>query len=560
MKKLQHIVYTLVIGGFLLSGCSNELDLNPQGVLSDSDLSSPEAVEGLVISAYAILDNVTATSGIDTPVSNWSFGDVRSDDAYKGGGGTGDYSAANLLEVGPVNPDNWLVYQKWRVLQFAVKRCNNAIRALEGISEEVMPNKNIRIGEVKMLRGHYYFDLKRHFYQIPWIDESISEGEEAMVPNNLSSEQLWTNIENDLLDAIDRLPVTQSEQGRVTSLIAKAYLTKVYMYQHKYTEALAISNDVVGAFSLQNDLEALYSDPTVEHDGENIFAVEVNIGGGGDNNGNLNMGDLLTSPPGPAYGGGDNFHKPSQNLVNAFKVNAAGLPLLDTFNDTDLAPDDTTTPIDPRLDLAIGRPGIPWKDYTGEVYGSAWIRDLITYGPYSKKKNIISPNSSLRANPGGFPWALGALNVPIMKYSDLLLLRAEAFIETGDTESARLLINEVRQRAMDTPWVMKLDGSGYAANYQIGLYPSQGFDQTLARKAVQMERRLELCLEGHRFYDLVRWGEAAAVINQYFTSESENRSYLGSGSFQANKNEYLPIPIQEIENSHGILTQNEFYQ
>ncbi|MEH6681414.1 MAG: RagB/SusD family nutrient uptake outer membrane protein [Sediminicola sp.] len=560
MKK---ILGTLILIAVLVSACNNDLDLNPQGTLSDSDLQNVEAVDALVIASYALLDGVYdgPTSTIFNPASNWSYSDVRSDDAYKGGGGTGDIGELNNIEIGVVTSDNSLIFRKWRALQLAVKRCNMALKALNDITVEAMPNKISRAAEVRVLRSHYYFELKKHFHVFPWIDENVPAGEEETIPNDLSSEQLWANIENDLINASADLTETPEQPGRISALVADAYLTKVFMFQGKFEDAIEASNSLVGGpFGLQNDLEALYSDPTVEHNGENIFAVEVNIGGGGSNGGNLFWGDLLCSPPGPAYGGGDNFQKPTQNLVNAFKVDENGLPLFDSFNDNDLEADDTTTPIDPRLDLAIGRPGIPWKDYTGEVYGPGWIRALAEYGPYSRKKNLISPNSPLRANPGGFPWARGALNFPLIKYSDILLLRAEAFIEIGDTESARSLINEVRLRAANTPWVQKLDGSGPAANYQIGLYPQSGFNQEYARMAVRMERRLELCLEGHRFYDLVRWGNAKTVLETYFEQEADIRPYLGGAVFLENRHEYLPIPQQEIDNSKGVYTQNQFYQ
>lgn len=566
MKKIIYLITTIL---FLASSCSEDiLDIEPKAVLSSETLDNPEAAEGLVIASYALLDNVfndglfPPISAIFYPASNWSYSDVRSDDAYKGGGGTGDIGELNSIELGNIFTTNSLIFRKWQVLYFAVSRCNKALQALNSLTTEQFPLKETRIAEVKALRGHYYFELKRHFFTYPYIDETVELGQEGTIPNNLSSEELWQRIIDDFQSAAAVLPDVQPEIGRVNKPMANAYLAKVFMYTGRFQEAIQQADLVInsGQYRLLDNLEDLYSSPETEHAGEFIWAIETSVMDGGTLGGNLNWGDLLTSPPGPAYGGGDGFHRPSQNLFNAYKVDANGLPLFDTFNDADMAPEDTTTPIDPRLDHAIGRPGIPWKDFIGEVYGANWIREGSTYGALSKKKNLISPNSPLRAAEG-FPWARGAFNYPIIKYSDVLLWKAEALIETGgDLEEARNLINMIRERAMNSPVVMTLDGSGPAANYQIGLYPSTGWTQDFARQALRFERRLELALEGHRFYDLVRWGTADEVINTYYDTESADRPYLSTGTFVSNRHEYLPIPQDEIDRSAGVLEQNEFYR
>jgi hypothetical protein len=218
------------------------------------------------------------------------------------------------------------------------------------------------------------------------------------------------------------------------------------------------------------------------------------------------------------------------------------------------------TPVDPRLDHAIGRPGIPWKDYTGGVYGNDWIREGATYGPYSKKKNIILVNSSLRG-AAAFPWAQGALNFPLIKYSEVLLWKAEALIESGGSlEEAKGLINQIRNRAKNAPVVTKLNSTQPAANYKIEPYPAApAWDQTTARKALRFEKRLELCLEGVRFYDLVRWGVAASVMNTYYATEKLKRPYLSAGKYVSPKLDYLPIPQNEIDISRGVYKQDPNY-
>jgi hypothetical protein len=232
--------------------------------------------------------------------------------------------------------------------------------------------------------------------------------------------------------------------------------------------------------------------------------------------------------------------------VNAFKVNSDGLPLLDSYNNSDLAYDDTSTPVDPRLDHSIGRPGITWKQWENMPMQVNWNRDVATYGYYVVKKNQIDPYSDLRAS-GGFPWAKGALDFPIIKFSDVLLWKAEAAIELGDVATGMNIINRIRTRANNSPRVYDFDNpSQDAANYSIGLYPTD-VTQDYARKALRMERRLELHNEGHHFYDLVRWGIAESWINDYMFQESAKRGYYSGASFTSGRDEYLPIPQIEID-------------
>ncbi len=565
MKKLILLLITV----FCFASCEDILDQTPKAAISSENFDDPVVVEGLVVAAYASLKNIIDDDFIATifnPPSNWSYCDVRSDDAYKGGGGTGDLSELNAMELGVVLPTNSLIARKWRALYIGVSRCNKALQALNAISEEALPEKQIRIGEVRVLRGHYYFELKRHFFVYPYVDETVEAGNEASVPNDLSSQELWDLIENDFLAGIAALPETQNDLGRVNRFAAHAYLCKTYIYQGLWTEALAQADLVInsGQYRLLDDLNALYSDPRAEFDGEHIFAMQNNVGGGGPDGGNYNWGDLLTSPRGPAYVGGDVFHVPSQNLINAFKVDPnSGLPLFDTFDQNNLASNDTATAVDPRLDHSVGRIGIPWRGYTEGTFSPEWLRDPGTYGNFAKKKNLIAPTLTDFRPPGPFPWARGALNYPFIRYAEVLLWKAEALIESGGSlEEARQLINQIRERAMNSPTIQTLDPNNPApaANYQIGLYPATGWTQDVAREALRFERRLELCLEGHRFYDLVRWGVAEQVMDAYYASESQDRPYLGGGDFIANRHEYLPIPQQQLDLSDGTLTQNQFYQ
>jgi starch-binding outer membrane protein, SusD/RagB family len=554
IKILLPIAFTLAF----VAGCNEDDFLNkqPKGSLSGDQLLDPAGAESLVTSAYAGLAQNFPEIGpaFFSPASNWSFGDMRSDDAYKGGGGTGDISDYHSLEVGNIAADNGTVNNKWRALYYAIARTNSALRALNQITPEDFPLVKTRIAEVKVLRGHFYFDLAKNFGAFPYIDETVAETEISKVKNELTREQLWSKIEENFSSAIADLPEVSEQPGRINKYVAHAYLAKAHIFQSEWNEALQNADAVIasGKYSLFSDFTKLW-DVESEHGPEFVFSIEYSTEDGSAN-GNLNWGNLLNTPRGPAYNG-DGFHVPSQNLVNAYKVDANGLPLFTSFNDVDVDPG---TAVDPRLDHTIGRQGIPWKNF-GQLYTSAWSRNIGDYGPYGPKKYQIDPTSPFMVK--GWPWGGSPLNWPLIKFSDVLLWKAEALVELNtDLEEARTIVNDIRLRAKNSPYVQKLDGSSNAANYQIGLYPSNLWTQDYAREAVRFERRLELALEGHRFYDLVRWGEAADVLEKFYDEESLKRSYYATASFVPGKHEYLPVPQSEIDRSAGIYTQYTPYQ
>ena len=312
-------------------------------------------------------------------------------------------------------------------------------------------------------------------------------------------------------------------------------------------------------------------DPAVKNGPESVFAIQmdVNDGSGGSNG---TVGDQSTYTV-LGYG----FFLPSQYLVNHFKTDAVtGLPDLDNYNTTDVKSDwkipssDPFTPdtisLDPRLDWTVGRRGIPYLDW-GIEPGADWVRDqpFEVYGPYAPKKSMIKNSQQAIYGESGWSGKITANNLNLVRFSDVLLWAAEAAVENGNPDAARQYVNQVRQRAADSAsWVYQyninpntglqdssLGNSNIpAANYKVGLYTQPWTDPVFARKAIRYERMLELGMEGHRFFDLVRWGISETEINSYLQKEMITRPALLGASFEKT-NEYFPIPQTEISLSVG---------
>ena len=536
----------------LFTGCSeNFLEESPVGELSPSQILTPENIESTIISAYSVLNGQfdQASNAFNSPASNWSFGDVVSDDAYKGGGGTGDQNQIHLMEIFATTPSTIIdVERKWLALYEGIRRANLAIRLLNE-SEEFDSNlKAQRIAEMQFLRGHYHFEAKKIYGNICWIDETIDTKDEFYLVSNsdLSDAEQWTKIENDFKAAIETLPDNQNEPGRPTKMAAKAYLVKCYIFQKKWNEAATSADEVInsGKYALEPNFKDVF---LAENDNgpEIIFSVQHTINDGSPSNYNGSIGDRLMQPGGPYAGYG--FLRPSQNLVDAFKTGANGLPEEGAVQNIDDS-------VDPRIDHTLARPGIPYLDL--QVYD--WTpREASVYGPYSPKKRMLSANSPHYLSV--WPYVT-ALNYYIIRYADVLLWRAEAAIETDDLETGRTYINLVRNRAKTGSYVKTMDGTADAGNYSIDIYTQPFSTKNDAIEALRTERRLEFAHEGHRFFDLVRWGVAAEVMNNYFEAEKQLRSHLTNAAFVKGKNEYQPIPQVQMDLSQGNMVQNPNYE
>ena len=569
MKKINYIIGAFcLMAGF--TSCESFLDEHiPQGTLSDEQVKTPENAEAMVVSAYAIF---TTAEDINSSFSMWNF-DVRSDDAYKGGSGTSDGDVFHQLEVQQgVLTTNWNINDIWVRLYNSLSRVNSAI-ALLNVSDFGL--KQQRLAEMKFLRAYGHFLLKRLFKNIPFVvNEQLTYDEYNELSNTTyNNDEGWQLIIDDLMEAYNSLPETQEEKGRPTKAAAAAFLAKVYLYK-AYRQDDAQSNQVTSIS--QQDLEkvieftnpALYRNYGLESDIHNNFRPEEQYENGieslwaiqysrndGSTYGNLNWSYGLIPPniPGATDGGCD-FYKPSQNLVNAFRTGADGLPLISSFNDKDY--DMGSDNADPRLFLTIGMPGLPYmfnRSFMMERT-SIWSRSNGLYGYNVSLKQNVDPALIDQYLIKGSYWA-SSMNRIVFRYADVLLMRAEAYAQLGNTEQAIQLVNQIRSRAASSTQMI----ANYPNTYGVKIYITNykgSYSKEDAVRIVKMERRLEFGMECERFFDLVRWGDASTVLNKYYAEEIDNCAIYREAKFTANKDEYLPIPFAQISASNGHYTQN----
>ena len=554
----------------VFTSCSDFLDEHtPQGTLSDEQVKTPENAEAMVVSAYAIF---TTAEDINSSFSMWNF-DVRSDDAYKGGSGTSDGDVFHQLEVQQgVLTTNWNINDMWVRLYNSLSRVNSAI-ALLNASNYAM--KTQRLAEMKFLRAYGHFLLKRLYKHIPFvIDENLTYDQYNALSNTAySNDEGWQLIINDLMEAYNTLPETQSDKGRPTKASAAAFLAKVYLYK-AYRQDDAATNQVtsINEADLQKVIEftapSLYANYGLEDDLHNNFRPEEEYENGiesiwaiqysrndGSTYGNLNWSYGLIPPniPGATDGGCD-FYKPSQNLVNAYRTGADGLPLLDSFNQRNY--DKAADNADPRLFLTIGIPGLPYMFNPGYMMEetSIWSRSNGLYGYNVSLKQNVDPALIGSYLIKGSYWA-SSMNRIVFRYADVLLMRAEAQAQLGNTTEAIQLVNQLRTRAAQSTQMI----SSYPSRYGVKIFVSNyrgSFSKADALRIVKMERRLEMGMEAERFFDLVRWGDAATVLNKYYSEEIDNCAIYTAAHFTANRDEYLPIPFEQISASNGHYTQN----
>jgi hypothetical protein len=565
MKNI--IVSTIIVSSlFLFGSCQDELNYTPTGVLSSSDLTSPAAIDGLVTSAYAAIGNGDMIGPI---YSDWVYGSVRSDDAYKGGGGTGDVGEIDALEHYNLTTPTLgaFVTRSWQNLFKSISRCNVALRAVNTLDEAKYPSKKTRLAELRFLRGHSYFVMKRLYKNIPIFDETISDEEILKVSNTISNDESWNKIAADFQFAIDNLPTTQQEIARANKLAAQAYLAKVRLYQsyeqdatHKVVninktrlqEVVSLTQAVIssGKYRLSSDIADNFLQET-ENGPESIFAIQFTVNDG-TTAGRMSYEDGLNYPHGAPQYGCCGFHATSQNLVNAHTTDINGWPNFETFNESNA--NLNTQSVDPRLDHTVGIDGHPYKYDNSKPFSNSWVRDAGVYGNFHTMRFQQLASSSSYFKLG--PFMGTAKNYDILRFDDVLLMQAEAYIQLGQQEKALDIINQIRNRAAaSTGRLKKADGT-FASKYNVKPYSSTVWTQNFAWKALMWERRIEFATEGSRFFDLVRWGIAEQTLNEYISKEKVRRPYLATAKFTAGRDEYLPIPQAEITFTNGLYKQN----
>ena len=547
----------------------------PQATLTQDEVKNPEYIDNVLISAYAGLVSI---EDMNASFSLWNY-DTRSDDAYVGGSDFSDGEPFHRLErsTGVMTTD-WPFSSIWNRFYNYLSRVSLSLDILASADQENATIKQ-RTAEMKFLRAYGHFQLKRLFKKIPFVNKLNMEEEDY---NNLSNTEYtndegWQQIINDLEDAYAVLPIVQAEKGRPTKAACAAFLAKVYLYK-AYRQDDANSNQVTGINSddLQKVVEytnpALYSGYGLEPDLHNNFRPEEQYENGkeslwaiqysendGTVYGNLNFSYRLIVPCIPkVHDSGCDFYKPSHNLVSAYRTNSDGLPLLDNFAAVDYTVGSNQT-VDPRLFVTVGVPGTPYMFNPGFMMAesNAWSRSGGTFGYFVSLKQNVDPSlTDSYLYLCDSQWA-SSMNRIVFRYADVLLMRAEAQAQLGQTADAIALVNQVRNRAngMITNSVVSNYPTKYGVHYAVGKY-NGSYSKDEAMKIIKMERRLELAMESERFFDLVRWGDAATVLNKFYSSESEKMNFLSGSQFTANKNEYLPVPYEQMAASNGHYTQN----
>jgi hypothetical protein len=605
MKKLYTILKITACFLCLMSAqaCKKSyLEKGAIGSVTESTLANKAGVDGLLTGAYSLLDgvgnrdadfwNLAFASG----PSNWIYGGVAADDAHKGSE-YGDQPPIVPIENHTVTPTNTYINAKWSALYAGIQRANDVLRIMATVKDgsiSVAEAKQIK-AEAIFLRAVYHLEAAKIWKNVPYVDESVSYANENYNVSNTVS--IWPKLEADFQFAIANLTALNPQPGRANSWAAKAFLSEMYLFEHNYVAAKPLLADIIANGVICSGKKyalGKFSDnfnPSTKNGPESVFAVQMFVGDPGTSGYNGNVGDALNFPiAGPSTCCG--FNQPSFSLVNSFKTDAVtGLPLLDTWNDQDVKNDlgvassAPFTPyggtLDPRLDHTVGRRGIPYLDW-GIMPGQAWIRAQDQGGPYLPIKNMYyKSQQGTTSNQDYWGGQATSNNVNMIRFAEVLLWAAECEVEIGSIAQAENYVNMIRNRAVDNSDWVKADvangGSnynGYSANYFIKPYPEGSFalnGQDYARKAIRFEEKLEMAMEGKRFFNLQRWdngsGYMANVLNAYIKHETTipgfNYQTLNGASFVKMKNEYFPIPQVQIDlsvsNGTSSLKQNQGY-
>ncbi|RYY61498.1 MAG: RagB/SusD family nutrient uptake outer membrane protein [Chitinophagaceae bacterium] len=565
----------LVTSGIVgLVACKKDfLKISPLGSLDETTLSTEKGVNTILLSAYAMLDGHDGSFGVlgnewGSGGSNFVFGSMAGGEANRGSS-PGDQASNMVPQIrhegtaasGSLN-------DRWKALYEGVKRTNTVLQILakvEGISDA---NRANVAGQARLLRAWYHFQARITYGEVPYLDEtidaSLASGAINGVPND---HDIFPEILADAKYAYENLPGLQDAPGRINKWCAGALYGKILMFAKDYPTARTVLTDVVAngttPAGVKYDLNPNYGDNfDVDKDNsiESVFAFQASSQ---DNAGarNGNWGDQLNFPANGGIGGGG-FFCPTYYFVNNFKTDALGLPLANPENNQVMDPAGQAgltlyaSTLDTRLDWTIGRNGVPFHDWG--TAQTSWQRDP-TCGPYLAKKGVIRQSQVAASHDASIWFSAGgsAINMNLIRFSDVILLLAEAEIESGTLLTAFNLINRVRARAATTAVVPFPTTFGVP---KTAPYPVLFASQDAARTAVRLERLLELGMEGHRFFDLVRWGVAQTELNSFYNYETA-LPYQALGDlnnpkaqYSGPERDYYDLPQRQIDLSNGTLT------
>lgn len=580
MKRIINLLLTAVFFGSMLmiNSCNEDfLTKDPPGVGLEPQLLTPTGVETLLTGTYSAMQGTGMFGG--AMVSDWTYGSGASDDAYKGTS-SGDQINFNMVERYEALPTNAYMRERWRDCYNGVARANKTLEFLWATTTIPADRAKTIEAEAKFLRAWFHFQANKVFEKIPYIK---TEKEMGVAPETVpNTDAGWAGIEADLQYAIANMTAAKynNEVGRANIYAAKAILAQAHLYQNEHALAKPLLDDILAnpAYILVD-----YSwnfDMTHENNTESIF--EYQAATTATSYSSVLMSGAIKHQAGPASCGGWGFYQPSKVLFEAFQVDAAGLPILDIAARAPLATDmgitntgtfvPTTANLDMRVDWTIARRGVDYHGW-GIHPGVSWIREQPNGGPFMTKKYMHRKiESSLNTNGSGF---YNGVNARMVRLAHIILWRAEVAVEENDLDGARLLVNQIRNRAKTSTPVMGLcsstsnlgtnpvvDWTKPAANYMVEPYPvgAPAFaNQVEARKAVRMEIQLEFATEGHRFFDLRRWGIANTVLNDYIARDRLFRSFMNDAVYNPTQDDYWPLPQDQVDLQAGVLTQDPAY-
>ena len=612
MKKFFLYLFLIVVFG--MNSCSDFLYVRPVGQVDEDALLNYDGIQMALTSMYSAMYNAQG-NGLHSSITNFCWGDVVGGSANKGSAFV-DQPAFTSLETFIFLEDNAYLDSKWQFCYNGIFKANIVISMANKIQDELkaIPGQSKdfyseTIAQASFIRAFWHFEvIKVYGAAVSYIGtDEFATSVNPLVSNVDESGNyiyIWDKVETDLQYAYDNLPdiCSSSEKGGPNKWAAAAMLAKVKMYHsspyngqngtiNKWGEVKSLIETIMDngkqsdgqKYKLAETYEDLFNAEVSDWTGESVFDVQYAISGTQINT-NTPAGGPNIAPPGAFGNNGWGFYQPSHDYVNTHIVDANGLPYLDkSYRNMpvlsvivgNVVTTDLSVYVDPRLDQSAGRFNTPYYDWAIPTITDGWVREATNGGPYINKKYMPkkSDNGSLSVTTSA---GSTAKNYHVIRYADVLLWYAETLIETGDHQGAREYVNQVRARAANwylgaadpadmspttSSWVFddKVNGKtgvNAAGNYRIGLWPESQFaTKEGALAALRIERHLEMGMEGHRWFDLARWGIVGPELRGYIEYE---KNYLTkyAGSQYLDNWVMLPIPYNQMIMLEGLLQQN----